>query len=211
MLFLHFSVAVVPLCHMPEFDAKGKFEELLHDAMKSGKAVAVYAEPDDFQSYEVGFVDFADGSELSLLCLTPKGEPDGVRLIRLENVSRIDVDTQYTRKLELLYSYRDSLVPHDFPERGVGGARAQLERAAETKTVVHLVDGQDYGPTGYVSQVGDDFVFIDRLGSNGEPDGSAMVRLESIMKVHVGRRQEQVLGFLNRYHHGLKRLLEPES
>ncbi|HWD41527.1 MAG TPA: hypothetical protein VG944_21965 [Fimbriimonas sp.] len=194
---------------MANIDGKAKFLETLNTASQGRRAVAVYADADDFQSYEVGFVEHADQEEVVLLCLTPRGEPDGRRAIRTDDVARVDVDTTYTKKLELLYEYRETIFDKDFRPAPAGTAdlRAQLEHAKETHTLVHLVDSNDYGPSGFVQAVGDDFVEILRIGSNGEPDGVASILSASICKVHFARRQEQLLEFLYRYNFELKRLL----
>jgi hypothetical protein len=73
--------------------------------------------------------------------------------------------------------------------------------------IVHLLDRNDYGPNGFVREVGSDYVEIQIISNNGEPDGYSTVLLSGISKIHVGRRQDQVLEFLYRYNHDLKRLL----
>jgi hypothetical protein len=194
---------------MSSIDGKAKFLATLTRALEEGRAVAVYAEADNFQSYEVGFVEHVTDDELVLLCLTPKGEPDGRRVLRADDVARIDRDTTYTRKLELLFEYRESIFDNDFRSAPIGAAdlRGQLEHARLNNTLVHLVDSSDYGPSGFVQVVGDDYVEIERIGNNGEPDGVATILLSGISKVHFARRQEQLLEFLHRYNCKLKRLL----
>lgn len=196
---------------MGGIDGKSKFLQTLGRALENSRAVAVYADAEDFQSYEVGFVEHFDADEIVLLCLTPKGEPDGRRAIRADDVQRVDIDTTYTRKLELLYQYRDAIFDKDFRPAPKGGAtlKAQLEHAMETHTLVHLADANDYGPSGFVKCVGEDYVEILRIGANGEPDGTATILSSGISKVHFARRQEQLLEFLYRYNFELKRLLEP--
>jgi hypothetical protein len=195
---------------MAGIDGKARFLTTLRNAQEQGRAVAVYAEADDYQAYEVGFVEYADSSEVILQCLTPKGEPDGRRALRTDDVVRVDADNAYIRKLELLYQYRDTVFDKDF--RKVSGSRSdlrgQLEQAKENNTIVHLVDSNDYGPSGFVRDLGDDYVEIERIGTNGEPDGLSTMLVSSISKVHLGRRQDQVLEFLYRYNYELKRLLE---
>jgi hypothetical protein len=190
---------------------KAKFLATLQEALDSGRAVAVYADADDYQTYEVGFVEHADTHEVVLRCLTPKGEPDGRRAIRTDDVVRVDLDNSYVRKLELLYQYRETVFDKDFrplPANMARDLRSQLEFAREEGIVVHLVDANDYGPSGLVREVGHDYVDIERLGPSGEPDGVATMLLASIGKVHMGRRQDQILEFLYRYNHGLRKLLE---
>jgi hypothetical protein len=200
----------VTISVMAETHGKAQFLHTLHSAMENGSAVAVYADTDDYQSYEVGFVEHADSSELVLMCLTPKGEPDGRRALRMDDVSRVDFENAYTRKLELLYQYRESVFDKEFRRgpQGKTGLKAQLEHARDEHTIVHLVDDNDFGPTGFIRTLGDDYVEVDRIGANGEPDGRSTMLMASISKVHFGRRQDQILEFLYRYNYELKRLLE---
>jgi hypothetical protein len=196
---------------MAGIDGKARFLETLQIAMERRQPVAIYADEDDFQSYEVGYVEYVDSQEVMLQCLTPKGEPDGRRAIHTDDISRIDTDNAYTRRLDLLFQYKESIFDKEFrplPKGVRPDLRTQLENARESSTIVHVVDSNDYGPTGFVERVGEDFVELKRVGSNGEPDGMATVLTSSIHKVHFGRRQEQVLEFLYRYNHDLKKLLD---
>jgi len=196
---------------MAGIEGKARFVSTLQQAQHQERAVAIYSDADDYQSYEVGFVEYADMSEVVLLCLTPKGEPDGRRALRMDDIARVDSDNSYIKKLELLYQYRTSIFHNDFkpkPERQGGDLRSQLLAAKDSNSIVHLVDSNDYGPSGFVKHVGDDYIEIERIGSNGEPDGASTLLLGTICKVHIGRRQDQVLEFLYRYNHELKRLLE---
>lgn len=190
-------------------DGKTGFLQALEQAHTEGRAVAVYAEGEGFERYEVGFVEQATLREISLRCLTTRGEPDGRRAIRTDDVVRIDMDTAYLRKLETLYQYRDSVFTNDFPPSPVdAGLSGQLREAQEARIVVHVVDENDYGPTGFVRHVGDESVEIERIGPHGESDGRATMLLKAVAKVHVGRRQEQAVGFLHHYHSDLRRLIE---
>lgn len=195
---------------MASSNGLGRFLQTLHEAQTNSAAVAVYADSEDYQAYEVGFVEYADAHEVVLLCLTPKGEPDGRRILRMEDVMRVDVENAYIKKLELLYQFRETVFAKDFPDRpksGRGGMQSVLAKAQEDRQIVHIVDGNDYGPSGFVKEVGDDFVVIDRIGGHGEPDGCATLLLDHVSKIHVGRRTEQILAFLHQYNHGLKKLL----
>jgi hypothetical protein len=194
--------------YMGSIGGKEKFLNTLGEARSAVRAVAVFADVEDFHSYEVGFVEHADSDEVVLLCLTANGEPDGRRAIRMEDVIRVDFDTAYTKKLELLYEYRSTIFDKDFrpAPKGQMGLRAQLDHARESHTLIHIVDTNDFGPSGFVNSIGEDFVEIERIGAAGEPDGIASILIESICKVHFARRQEQLLEFLYRYNFELKRL-----
>ena len=125
----------------------------------------------------------------------------------MEDVIRVDVENAYIKKLELLYQYRDTMFEKGFSDRSKDskpGLHGILQQAQDDHEVVHLVDGNDYGPSGFVKDLGEDFVVIERVGSQGELDGVATLLLSNVSKVHVGRRTEQILHFLHRYNHGLR-------
>ena len=190
-------------------DGKTGFLSALESARQEGRAVAVYSEGEGFERYEVGYVEEAGLREVALLCLTTRGEPDGRRAIRTDDVVRVDIDTAYLRKLETLYRFRDSVFSNDFPPTpSKPGLAGQLAEAKQARIVVHVVDENDYGPTGFVRHVGDESVEIERVGPHGEPDGRATLLLKAVAKVHVGRRQEQAVGFLHHYNNDLRRLIE---
>jgi hypothetical protein len=194
---------------MASIGGQEKFRNALSEAQDKGRAVAIYSDLDDFQSYGVGFVEHTDSNEVVLQCLTPRGEPDGRTAIRMEHIVRVDVDTVYTKKLELLYEYRSTIFDKDFlpSPKGATSLRAQLQHALERHVLVHLVDSNDFGPSGFVRAVGEDFVEVERIGANGEPDGIAAILIAAVTKVHFGRRQEQMLEFLYRYNFELKHLI----
>lgn len=190
-------------------DGKTGFLQTLEKARQDGRAVAVYAEGEGFERYEVGYVEEAGPYEVGLRCLTNRGEPDGRRAIRTAEVARVDVDTLYLRKLETLHAHRERAYAGDFPPAPQEpGLRGQLSEALRARVVVHVSDDRDCGPTGFVRHVGEESVEIERVGPHGEPDGRATLLLTSVAKVHIGRRQEQAVGFLHHYHSDLRRLIE---
>lgn len=192
-------------------DTHGRAQLLtdLKVAEENGEAVAIYSRTDDREKYEVGFIEACDQHQIVLKCLTARGEPDGRRLISMDDVVRIETDSAYLRRVQLLYQFRDTIFDRDFREAAPGSSlREQLEHARDRNTIVHLADLCDSGPRGFVKEVGPDYVVIMQIGRTGEPDGRTTIMLENVHKVHIGRRQDQIFEFLYRYNFELKRLLE---
>lgn len=193
---------------MADTHGRSQFLSALRVAQESEIAVAVYADTDEADLYEVGFVENVDSNDVTLKCLTPRGEPDGRRVIRMDDISRVESETAYTKKLELLYQYRDTIFDKDFRKATTGDLKTQLEHARDHHALVHLIDASDGGPNGFITEVGEDYVTMLRVSRDGEPDGKATILMDSIQKVHIGRRQDQVIEFLYRYNFELKNLLE---
>jgi hypothetical protein len=192
-------------------DAAQRFAETFREAMEKEEAVAVYADDADLSDYEVGFVESVSDDEVVLLALSAKGEPDGRLVVPVADINRVEYGSLYTKRLELLFQYRGDVYEREhlrIPVSIQRDTKGLLEFAREQGIVVSLVDRFGTGPAGLVRGVADDYVELERLTSQGEPDGTAILMLAAIERVHIGRREEQMIQFLYRYHFGLKRLFE---
>lgn len=192
---------------MPSADLKEKILAELKAAHEHGRALAIHSNRNEPGQYEVAFVDEVREYQVTLRCLTPRGEVDGVSVVRLDDIFRVDSETTYCRRVELLYQYRDSVFS-DEATISAGEVTDILRHAAETNAIVHVLDYSDYGPLGFVEEVGEDYVIVRRVSTGGEPDGRATVGLDAIASVHVNRRSDQVVAFLHRYNVDLRKLLE---
>jgi hypothetical protein len=189
---------------------RAKFREILSEAQEANKVVSVYHDDGGSNKFEVGFIEHVGTYDCTIMCLTPRGEPDGLLHLRLEDVTAIELDDPYTNKIALLYAYRGSVFIGDSTatERRAGSMDNLLQRALENGTVVTIQDhlGNDF--VGFVKELNEDFVELTLLNSYGAPDGRAVVERRRISRIEAGRREEQTRGFLYRYNHDLRRLLE---
>ena len=62
--------------------------------------------------------------------------------------------------------------------------------------------------TGFIREVGEDYVVIEALTQLGEPDGQCIINLEDVTRVQIAARDHQVRAFLYRYNFELRKLLE---
>ena len=200
-----------PTCQHTEMayrDSESRFLEELRQAKAAGRPVAVYASTDSEGQYEVALIEHADEDNVSLMCLTREGLPNGRRYLELSAIDRIDTDNAYLRKIELLHQYSDAVLDKTFrPGPPDPSLASQLRHAMETNTLIEIADKDDYVLNGFVRYVGDDYVSIERVNKQGIPDGESILRLEAIETVHIGQRSDQILEFLYRYNVDLKRLL----
>ncbi len=194
---------------MDRKDAVSTFLEILQRALDEADPVAVYSDGSSVNDYDVGFVLQVGSSHLILSAITSKGEPDGRRFIRLEDVHRIDSKTSYLGKLRLLHEYKDAVfVSEPLLVGDLSDMHAMLEAAKLSGSIVSLLDDEGYGPSGFVREVASDYVALQRINSKGSPDGVAVMMLEAIARLTMDTREEQVLGFLYRYHFELQRMID---
>lgn len=179
--------------------------------MEAGKVVSLYHQGHDADRFEVGFVEAISREDVTLLCLTPRGEEDGRLVARLEDISAIEVDDPYSQKIQLLHSYRGSVFEPDEAVRikcaGVSGDE-QLRKAHEEGQVVTIEDVAGTRFTGFISELTEATIEVRLLNQYGAPDGAAYLARHMLGKIDIARRDEQTRGFLYRVNHELKRLIE---
>ncbi len=176
-----------------------KFYEVLKQQQEKEKLVCVYHGDDGHDKFDVGFIESLTPTTLTLLSVSPRGEFDGRVVMHLDDLNRIEMEDRYSRKIELLHQYRGSVFKtedHVNPNARADDLHAQLVRAVEDHEVASVEDIKGNAVTGFVAEVGDDFVVIEALTQLGEPDGQAIINLDEVVRVQLGARDQQIRGFL---------------
>jgi hypothetical protein len=190
---------------------RAKFFDVLKEQQESEKLVCIYHGDDGHDKFDVGFVESLTPTTLTLLSVSPRGEFDGRVVMHLDDLNRIEMDDRYSRKIELLHQYRGSVFKtedHVNPSARADDLHSQLSRAVEEQQVACVEDIKGNAVTGFIAEVGDDFVMIEALTQLGEPDGKSVINLEEVARVQIGARDQQIRGFLYRYNYELRKLLE---
>lgn len=179
--------------------------------MDSKKVVSLYHQSHEADRFEVGFVESVDRNDVTLQCLTPRGEEDGHMSVRIEDVTAIEIDDPYSQKIQTLFTYRGSI----FNERESArvstsspSLEEQLQAALDNHRVVTVEDTSGTRFTGFVRELTDGYVEVELLNQFGAPDGRAFVARHMLGKVDIGRRDEQTRAFLYKVNHELRRLLD---
>ncbi|HTQ11892.1 MAG TPA: hypothetical protein VMI31_17660 [Fimbriimonadaceae bacterium] len=192
-------------------DARGKFYTILTEAHASRRTVSMYHQSNEADRFEVGFVEAVSRTDVTILCLTPRGEEDGRMAVRLEDITALEIDDPYSEKIQTLHSYQGSIYNREESSRGpaLPSMDDQLANAEEHKSVVTVEDINGSRFTGFVSEQTDGYIEMRLINQYGSPDGIAILARHMLGKVDVGRREEQTRAFLYKVNHELKRLLEP--
>lgn len=190
---------------------RAKFYDVLRDVQEKGKLVCVFHGDDEHDKFDVGFVESLTPTTLTLLSVSPRGEFDGRVVMHLDALNRVETDDRYSRKIALLHEYRGSVFRTDDrlnPVASAYGIGEQLQTAMDEGNVVCIEDLKGNAITGFVRELGDDYVEVEALTQLGEPDGKAIMSLDEVARVQIGARDQQVRSFLYQYNYGLRKLLE---
>ncbi len=191
---------------------RSKFVTILQEAMEAGQVVSLYHQSHDADRFEVGFVDSVSASDVTLTCLTPRGEEDGRMAVRIDDITALEIDDPYSRKIQTLHSYRGSIFNREEGIRNSSRSPSleeQLQHAQENGLVVTAEDISGTRFTGFVGELAESYIEMKLLNQFGSPDGTAYLARHMLGKVDIGRREEQTRAFLYKIEHELRRLLEP--
>src|SRR5690242_8031745 len=146
--------------------ARDKFFDVLRRKQDEGKLVCIFHGDDGADKFDVGYVESLTPSTVTLLSVSPRGDFDGRLIMHLEDLSRIETDDRYSKKIELLNHYRESVFKkEDKVEISArqDGPLDHLRRAQSENSVVCVEDQSGNSVTGFVAEVGDDYVEIEML------------------------------------------------
>jgi hypothetical protein len=191
---------------------RSKFVSILQEALDARKVVSLYHQSHDADRFEVGFVEAVSRTDVTLLCLTPRGEEDGRMAVRIEDITALEIDDPYSQKIQTLYSYKGSVFNREEGLRTNASSPSleeQLQQAQDRNAVVTVEDVSGTRFTGFIGELTDGYIEMKLLNQYGGPDGTAYLARHMLGKVDIGRREEQTRAFLFKIHHELKRLLEP--
>lgn len=190
---------------------RSKFVSILQEALDAKTVVSLYHQSHDSDRFEVGFVESLNRTDVTLLCLTPRGEEDGRMSVRIEDITALEIEDPYSVKIQTLYNYRGSVFVEKEGLRTSANSPSledQLQAAQDEHKVVTVEDISGTRFTGFINELTDGYVEMELLNQFGSPDGRAFIARHMLGKVDIGRRDEQSRAFLYKVNHELRRLLD---
>ena len=173
--------------------------EALTNALKQQRLVEVYA--DDEDRFSVGTVAALDATHFRLNALDPAGQPDGIEVRALADVSRVETETDYlTRRIARLKDLYGT-TPRNNPQRLAGSdsnlLRDALALSIEDGTVVTIwTDGGDIQYTGVVAKLSNNAGTILDLDEYGDADREVAFRIAAIRALDFGGEDQRIIQHL---------------
>jgi hypothetical protein len=180
-------------------DFAAKLQSLLAGAQKSGQLVALYIDSADPELFECGLVAHVDAEWVSLKSTSKDGSEDGLVIIQLDDVLSFVADSQYLRGLQVLMENRRAGTEELPPCSNFREAFAFAKHAGQVLTAVEFSGSPT---TGFVVDYDDDFVLIEALLDNAQPDGTVLLQVRQIKFVELGRTYQTSQRMLHRSRYG---------
>ncbi len=156
------------------------------------KPICVYT--DSSTKFDFGRVLAFDEDFMALYSITPRGVFDGISVIPIDDITRIEAENQYCAKMKAI---ADEIEYTRFPRTlsNVDVLKQVLEMSEKNNTVVSIeVDRSGYDDaTGIVEGIFDDCVEIAVIDEYGCEDGKSWVQIDNITRVSYLSETEQVI------------------
>lgn len=155
-------------------------KELLELCSEKSK-VSIYTNTVETDKFRYGTIIAVDDKEIAFHDISPDGDDDGVSVMSVDNVFRVEVGGQYAEKMEKLCSGRE-LRDYELPECDDGILMSALLYAFAEKEVVsiELVDSGCVDITGVLETIDGDECSIRQIDEYGYDDGFSFVSVSDI-------------------------------
>ena len=173
--------------------------EALTSALKRQCLVEVYAGDEDW--FSVGTINALDETHFRLNALDRAGQPDGIEVRALAEVSGVEIETDYlTRRIVRLKDLYGTQ-PLYKPQRLVGSdpnlVRDALALSINDGTVVTIWPGSgDIQHTGVVAKLSDNAGTILDLDEYGDADREVPFRIADIRQLDFGGEHQRIVQHL---------------
>lgn len=176
----------------------------LRKAEEENRIVSVYVDSDDWSQYSVGYIDHVDDTHVCIRALSRHGEPAGYEVRLISEITKIEMDGKYEKKIEKLSNNQGKIfseVPLKLSTKS-RIIRNSLEQSLKGSVVI-TVWGQDAEDSlvGYVEKLESGSVSLRLIDEFGEDDGVAILQVSEISSLDFNTQSEQIRKFL---HTGIK-------
>ncbi len=184
-------------------DLIDKFRAVLLTCQESHSMAELYTDEEELDRFSVGYIEEVGRETYTLAAVDDEGRFDGRQVGRLEAIIKLTVDSEYLSALKLLHEGSGALEPTRPTGPPPRDLEAGLRGAMRDRMVASVLDVDHEAHTGFITDVGEEFVEISEIRRDGHRDGTTILRLDDVFRVDIGGRTEQARGFLHRVRMGL--------
>lgn len=177
-----------------------KIRSILSHCREVGDLVSCFIDSEDLDVFEVGFVESVGDTTACLRAIDESGESDGRVVCRIDEIERLQVGTTYLKYLKILHESRGKVFraePVDLVQITLADMPATLRFAKEQRILVTVQDYEKESLSGFVSELDEDWVEIETILQDGKSDGYTVLQMNDLLRVSVGGKKEQAVGFIH--------------
>lgn len=139
---------------------------------------------EDSEAFEFCRILAEDDENMIIQNITPTGTYDGLTLIKHEDISWIERDNKYVKRMKKLVEHRGTVLP-EYSFKSDNLLKEFLELALAEKEIigVSVRNADVYVATGFLKSFDDNRLIVEEIDFYGEPDGETVVPLINVDKI----------------------------
>lgn len=168
--------------------------KILYELYSSQKAASIYTNSNKTDKFNFGNIAAINDREIAIHLITPDGEDDGLTVMSVDKVFRIETDGQYSEKMKKLCSASENTVcPSNFPIDNSNITESVLLSASEKNLLVsiELLDSGYNDVIGYIENITDGECMVRQIDEYGYADGYSYVAIKDITIISCHTQDEK--------------------
>ena len=170
--------------------------EILKELCKKEKYISLYVNVNDLECFKYGKILAVNQLFTLIEQISTSGDFDGVILKKTEKIIRIEVDSNYNKKMEILMKDKKNANPYfNSIDTNIDLRDALLKYAKDYDEVisVELADSNYYDIVGIVGKIESSVCSFFQIDDYGNSDGVSYVRVNDISSISCGSESERIL------------------
>lgn len=172
---------------------------ILHELYTSQKSACLYTNFNDINKFHFGTIAAVNDEEVAIQMITPYGDDDGIIIMNIDNVYRIETNCKYVEKMKKLCSNKQ-LPSYEFFSENNSIKISSLLFAFNKELVVsiELLDSGYNSIVGLIKMIEDNKCKIQQVDEYGNLDGISYIRIKDITKLSfLTQDEKQIMDLVN--------------
>lgn len=167
-------------------------KKLLADLCLNKSMVSVYTDFSETDKFHFGRILAVNEREIAIHMLSPDGEDDGIIVMNVNNVFRIEENGEYSEKMKKLYSTKQ-IPEYILDIKNDDIKKAVVMYAFQNKLIasIELIDSGVNDIVGFVEALDDSMCKFRQVDDYGYEDGFSYVSVDDITMVTVLSQDEK--------------------
>ena len=169
---------------------------MLKSLCKSNEYISLYSNYEDPSRFHFGRILAVSDDKLVFQMVAPNGRPDGIALMELSRVFRVDRLDEYCVKMEILM--KNYVMPKydiDYSSDLLTDILAFAER--EKKIISIEIDNSEIeNVQGIIESFDNEICSVKMITGEGKENGAAIILTQRITMITLDREEEQLIKYL---------------
>ena len=166
--------------------------QLLKGLCLSKKMCSIYINETALDKFRYGTIIAVNEKEVAIQMVSPDGEEDGIMVIDIEQVIRIETDGQYDAKMKkLCLQSKSVLFDEKIDDTDIFGSFLSFATAKKAVVSIELSESGCYDIVGIISRIQNDLCEIRQFDEYGFEDGISYVSIHDITTLCIMSEDEK--------------------